>query len=302
MSINAIRSRADAFSPLASFIVKLGLFFGSASLVTYLMRIDHLPREFSIGDGLLLFVVAASTGVVYALFTVSLVSLGVVIVAPFRNLIAALIGLINRKMGEGLKLKLARFDWSAAPFAVVAALFVLAASRENKTAIWQLPVIAVVMYFLYSVLIFAQKERTRLAAERSSPLAESLYSPSTKGPIEVMHERNIGLSILFLAAAPLVAGVATGTLLDGSMRLAQIRVDGATIHVKDPHHALFPPTFSATSVYTPAGFKTFEGVDVLFRGFGTTVVVALPEGDTQRIVEVPSEALLFDHSRSAGIR
>lgn len=162
MSINAIRSRADAFSPLASFIVKLGLFFGSASLVTYLMRIDHLPREFSIGDGLLLFVVAASTGVVYALFTVSLVSLGVVIVAPFRNLIAALIGLINRKMGEGLKLKLARFDWSAAPFAVVAALFVLAASRENKTAIWQLPVIAVVMYFLYSVLIFAQKETPRV--------------------------------------------------------------------------------------------------------------------------------------------
>jgi hypothetical protein len=297
MSIEAMKSKAEAISQAASLIAKLGLFFGSVSLVSYLMRIDHLPREMSIGDGILLLIVAASTGIVYSLFTVSLVSLGVTIVAPFRKLLARFIGILSPQMGGRLEIKLARFDLSGLPFAGLALLFIFAAAREDATALWQLPLIAVGTYFVYSVLTHAQREKAKLVSERSSLLVAPTDGASTDSASEDRHTRSIALSVLFLAAAPLATGIANGTLLDGSMRLAQIRVENVTMHVKRPHHSLFPASLSAPSVYTPNGFKTFKGVDILFRGFGTTVVVALPEGDEQRLIEIPSESLLIEHHR-----
>ena len=91
---------------------------------------------------------------------------------------------------------------------------------------------------------------------------------------------------------PLLLGGVSGQLIDGAMRMAQIRVEHATVYVKAPYNFLMPDVLTAKGVKAPDGYKPYADITVLFKGFGDTTVIAFKEGERQHQLTVPNDQII----------
>lgn len=78
------------------------------------------------------------------------------------------------------------------------------------------------------------------------------------------------------------------------MRLAQVRIEHATIYVKAPYNALVPDTLLAKEAKVLEGYKAYAGVSVLFKGFGSTTVISFADGDLKRQLDVPNDQIIVE--------
>ncbi|MNJ78231.1 hypothetical protein D3C77_759200 [compost metagenome] len=78
------------------------------------------------------------------------------------------------------------------------------------------------------------------------------------------------------------------------MRLAQVRIEHATIYVKAPYNTLVPDTLLAKEVRILEGYKAYSGVTVLFKGFGNTTVISFEDGDLKRQLDVPNDQIIVE--------
>ena len=93
---------------------------------------------------------------------------------------------------------------------------------------------------------------------------------------------------------PLAVGGVSGQLLDGAMRLARVRIEGALIHVKPPYAALFPAHLQAHDVATPPGYTSFRGAALLWTGLGTSTVVQFQDAPRKRILDIPNDSMIVE--------
>ena len=293
--ISSLESTAESFSKLTTAALKLSIGLGSACVILYALRVGHFPQGLALGDGLLFLLAASCFGGVYAMFVACMVSLGVCMSIIVRPVFSIVYEYARRKTGgKKAKYELARFNWRAIPLAIVAGVLIWGLGRRDIAAYWNLPLLSIALYLFFSIAQSAGAQYRRheklLNSVIATPDKDALLQSGDAGKQKSAYL--VSLTVVLLT--PLIFGGVSGQLIDGAMRLAQVRIEHATIYVKAPYNALVPDTLLAKEVKVVEGYKPYAGVTVLFKGFGSTTVISFADGDLKRQLDVPNDQIIVE--------
>ncbi|KPG85098.1 hypothetical protein [Pseudomonas sp. RIT-PI-o] len=294
--ISSLESTAESLLKLAGVALKFSIGLGSACVIIYALRVGHFPQGLTLGDGLLFLLAASCFGVVYAMFVGCLVSLGVCFAIVIRPVFNFIYSFVKRKTGskKNMPYELAAFHWGAIPFALLAALLIWGLGRHDNVAYWNLPLLSVVLYFFYSVVKDAgAKYRSHerfLNTVIETPEKDALRRSGDAG--KAKNAYLICLSLVMVT--PLLMGGVSGQLMDGAMRMAQVRIEHATVYIKSPYNALMPDASIAKEIKAPDGFKAYSDVIVQFKGFGSTTVIAFMDAKLRRQLDIPNDHIIVE--------
>lgn len=294
---SSLEKNIESVSKLATTASKFGVFIGGVSVIAYSLRIDHFPQDLSVGDGLLFVMAAACFGIVYAFFVASLVSLGITL-SPAIRFVFKLAQWVGKKFDKNIpepEHAFAQFEWTAVLFALFSAIIILALGRENSTVYWSLPLLSVGLYFFYSVYVSSGKKiKTIEVVEGSLVLTPEKENAEQLGAPEKLRRGQL-FSLATILIVPLLAGGVSGQLLDAAMRMAHVRIEKANIYVKEPYSSLLPDTLISKDLKKPKEYFAYEGVTVLFKGFGKTTVISFPDKGVARKLEIPNDQIIIEN-------
>ena len=288
----------DTFGKILGALLKFGIFVGGACVVAYSLRIGRFPQGLTIGDSLLLLMAAICFGAVVSLFISSLVGLGITL-SPLVRIFFWCAGKLSPKFAKTLSnstYALASLSWWAALGAAFAVLIIVQVAQRDLSLAWNLPMLSIFLYFMYSVYVSAGTqlvELTRVVNSRVETPQRSDYSVVRK-----MAQLKIArwAAPLSIVTVPLLVGGATGELLDASMRAAKIRLESPIVYIKQPYSSLMPKALISPALHPPADYVVFESVTVLFNGFGTVTVVAFQDGAKRRTLDIPNDYIIVERN------
>jgi len=85
-----------------------------------------------------------------------------------------------------------------------------------------------------------------------------------------------------------------GKLLDGAMRLAQIRIEKPILHINAPYRDLLPSALKNLDTLTAQGFTAFNHVTVLSRGVGNATFIAFDDHGHVRRLAIPNDQIIVE--------
>lgn len=294
--ISSLESTAESLLKLTGAALKFSIALGSACVIIYALRVGHFPQGLTLGDGLLFLLAASCFGVVYAMFVGCLVSLGICLSIVTRPIFNFVFARIQKKVNpkKEMAYEMARFHWGAIPFALVAGVLIWAFGQHDNVAYWNLPVLSIALYVFYSIAKSAGAQYRRherlLNSVIVTPEKDELQSSGEAGKKKSAYL----VSITVVMLLPLVMGGVSGLLMDGAMRMAQVRIENAAVYVKAPYNALLPDALVVKEAKAPEGYKAYAGVTVQFKGFGNTTVIAFKDGELQRQLDIPNDQIIVE--------
>lgn len=279
---------------VASAVLKISIALGGTYVLIYSIRIGHFPQGLVLGDGLLFLLIAGCFGFIYTFFLVSLIGLG----SCLRPLTKFVLGAVDwsliklRRKKTDLYETLEPFQFFSIFPAIMAILLIAIFSGRCYEAYVTYFFIAIVLYFFYSLAIKAEREIS-IAKKQKNTI---VYIPGkAKALIEVKRHKNTYLMSCFLIPTfPLLIGGVFGPLADGAMRLAHVRIDNAVIHMKKPYSDFLPNSLIDEDLETPVGYRSYKNINVLFKGFGITTVIAFKDDATVRQLEIPNDQIIVE--------
>ncbi len=159
---------SEKFANVIAEMLKLAIFLGGACVVAYSLRIGRFPQGLTIGDSLLLVMAAICFGAVASLFVFSLVSLGIML-SPMVRFSFWITGKIIPKFANAIKKSpymLAPLSWFAAIGALFAVLIIVRLAHRDIMLDWNLPLLSIALYFVYSVSVSSHKQLVELGSAR----------------------------------------------------------------------------------------------------------------------------------------
>lgn len=294
--ISSLESTSESLLKICGAVLKFTIGLGSACVIIYALRIGHFPQGVTLGDGLLFLLAACCFGAVYILFVASLTALGICMSFVLRPMFRAVFAWAQRKELKPKKMKyeLARFHGAAIPFAVIAVLMILVFGQQEQAAYWQLTLLSVALYIFYSIAKGADAQR-----RSNERLLNTLIHTPEKALLQktgnVEKERSAYLvSITVMMLTPILFGGVSGQLIDTAMRVAQVRIESATLYLKAPYSSLIPEALIAKDLKAPEGYKAYAGLTVEFKGFGSTTVIAFSDGKVRRQLDIPNSQIIVE--------
>lgn len=294
--ISSLESTTESLLKICSAALKFTIGLGSACVIIYALRIGHFPQGVTLGDGLLFLLAACCFGAVYVLFVASLTSLGICMSIVLRPLFRGFFALTQRKESNPKKMKyeLARFHGAAIPFAVIGVVLILVFGQQEKAAYWQLTLLSIALYIFYSIAKGADEKR-----KSNERLLNTLIHTPEKASLQktgnAEQEKSAYLvSLTVMMLTPILFGGVSGQLIDTAMRLAQVRIEKPTLYLKAPYSSLIPDTLIAKDSKAPEDYKAYTGVTVEFKGFGSSTVIAFPDGKINRQLEIPNNQIIVE--------
>jgi hypothetical protein len=294
INLQEFGQRIEALLKGLTLISKLAILVGGICISAYSLRIGHFPQGLSIGDGVLFMLAAACFGMVYLFFVGSLVSLGVVMSPLIKFGVKAY--LFTYKFRSARKpnqvYEFAKIGWIHGMFSIFAISTILLLGRNNENAYWNLPLLAVAMYFCYSTYSSAGEKIKELRKNVNSLVQIDSTMASGKEKLENLWKAQV-ISLGMMLAMPVFVSGVTGQLLDAAMRGAHIRIEKSNILVKTPYSALLPAVRRAKKQVVPEQYVEFENLSVLFTGLGTATVVSFIEDGKEKQLEIPNDSMIL---------
>ncbi|WP_370306069.1 hypothetical protein [Sinimarinibacterium flocculans] len=283
----------DIASNVLSLAFKLGALIGGICLLSYCYRLNYFPVGVTVGDGLLLIILAVSFGIVYGFFVVGLVSLGVCmtpILRPLQHLVFAIWKRFSKRCPER-RIEFVKPDLNALLFGAFGVLAIVAIARSEPDALWTLPATSVLLAVVFAGYVdFSAKLADLQKAEKAA-----IQQPAASRTVMLDKSRlKLGrmLSGILLVVIPLIAGKVTGELLENGMRLSGVRKADSYVLLREPYSAFVPGQYLAQGLPEVAGLTAFEGVHVMFAGIGTRSVIEFADKDRTKRLEVPNESII----------
>jgi hypothetical protein len=286
----------DTFGKVLGALIKFGIFVGGACVVAYSLRIGRFPQGLAIGDSLLLLMAAICFGAVASIFVSCLVGLGITL-SPLVRCVFWIAGKVSPKFAQSARnapYELAPLSWFAAVGALFAVIIIVQVAQRELSLAWNLPLLSIGLYFFYSVYVSAGSQLEELSKVVESPLESPLRSDYSTHTRMAKLKVSRWVAPLFIVAAPLLLGGATGELLDATMRAAKIRIESPLVYIKQPYSTLMPTPLIAPTLQAPADYVAFDCVTILFTGFGTVTVLEFKDRGRRRTLDIPNEYIIVE--------
>ena len=263
-------------------------------VISYSLKINHFPQDLSIGDSILFAMAAICFGIIYTIFVGCLLSLGITI-SPITKFIGRKCLIIlkkTRKIEPKRKIEFAPFEINSIGPSLIAVVAILILGQKEFVLYLTLPMQALGLYIFYSLYRDCGLRIKKITALSNSPIElEKTRDLSKLGNLEALKKAQL-LLFAFIYMFPLVFGGIFGQLLETTMTMANVRVDKCTTYIKEPYANLIPN--NTNNKENPLnGYKKFNNVKILFKGFGKTTVVEYHENNLLRKLEIPNDQIII---------
>lgn len=297
---NSKNTEPNEFAGLIGTFTKYGtLLVGGLCLLMYSNEIGQFPEGMGIGEGLAFYLVCAGFLIAYSLYTGICTATGCLLLAwPARALHRVLVrreALGRKRVGQVLL-------------------------HTDFSAMWELPVVALGIVGLigHGIFIYYSFQPVHAALFLAVPLAQgaamvfllvvtrrqrhlesgvllpeySDRSITTKRRDTVTARR---VFFVWLLIAPLLLAPERLFLVDAAFKLAQLRKDGANVHVKAPWSArVAQSTLPKSPSFLGSDYVEFKKVNVLLRSVGQKVVIELPNASGVTRLSIPADSIYVE--------
>lgn len=288
------RQQLDEAITQGAAYVKIGIVLGCACLLAYSLRIGRFPQGVTLGDSVILILVASCFGAVIGLFVAAMSGLGITIVAcalfPLRRARPYWRWLDGQMGAAHLPLPQATiFTWLMSPFA---ALMVIALARVSPQMWFLLPLLSVCLVPLIAVYLASHRQMANTGKQGFWHVSGDRTHSIARSNVRQLRSINLGIPGVVLFIVLYIAG---GPLLDAAMRFAHIRVEQAVVHVKAPYDAMLPVTLPKLGGAPP--YSSFKNITVLFTGIGNSTAIEFVDGDLVRQLDIPNDSILIEQRK-----
>lgn len=287
--LNTLDKKLDMISKALSLAFKLGVILGGAVFLSYCWRIEYFPRDVSVGDGLLFIMLAIAFGGIYLFFTLCLTNLEILLRQLWhgrKSVFHYALKLFNKVTNKNIEYKPFRIEQcgvSNCVFTVFGLLFVCGFSQNNLKIFTTLMLSTLVCAFMWST-------HQQNSIEIRSIESKDDSSEDEKAKAERLRSHQL-LWLIVIVSTPLFIGGVSDKLLDGAMRLANVRTEKAVVHIKEPY-ITYASESGVTGSKSNFGEKytRIEDVNVLFNGFGGNVVIKAKSGSNNYVnLTIPAD-------------
>jgi len=290
----------NEFAGLIGTFAKYGtLLVGGLCLLMYSNEIGQFPEGVGIGEGLAFYLVCAGFLIAYSLYTVICTATGSLLLAwPARALLRAVVrkeALGRKRVGQVLL-------------------------HTDFSSMWELPVVALGILGLtgHGIFICFSAQPAKAALFLAVPLAQGagmvfllvvtrrqrhlesgvvLPEYSDRSIVTKRRDTVTARRVFFvwLALAPMLLAPEKLFLVDAAFRLAQLRKDSATIHVKAPWSTrVAQSTLTGSQSFLGGDYVEFKKVNVLLRSVGQKVVIELPSASGAARLSIPADSIYVE--------
>ena len=271
--------------------LKFGIMIGGAVLLSYCWNIGYFPQDVSVGDGLLFIMLAIAFGGVYFLFVVGLTCLGLTLRPIWHGGQEAYVWLLNkynwafRKNRQYDRFTIIEAGAEHLIFALFGLIFVFGFGSLDLIVVGSLALVIFGCALMWSthqrnesIIIDIEKRKDATEEEKS----RAFYLKK--------HQKFL---LLVLMVIPLLFGGASAKLVDGAMRLSNIRAEKVTLHIKEPYQK-YASEYGLKGAQSAFGedYEKFEDISILFNGFGKNAVITHNEIRHAANLVIPSDHII----------
>lgn len=291
-------------------IFKFGIGLGAACLIYYLIEIEYLPNEISLGDGFVLFFIAIVFGFFLIFFIIAEIALGMVVWDVFSSIFMKLTTENFRKMLDAkfskwlgfkkernkfLKFKIKRINYILLlPLLLIpVALF----DFDKFGVVWAI-LIGLVVYLFVNIIYTLSKEYNYFSrfsdhAEVENDLG---FHKGTITRINIKNSDNknvVKFSFLIVICMPVIYGTYFSNvpfkLLSSTMNLVSMRKEKTIIYVKREYAEII---LGSKAVDSENNYHPISKVTILFKGIGKNTYLEFEKDDIIQRLEIPNDAIL----------
>lgn len=269
-----MKDKLEVAEKIVGLFGKFGIILGSVILLYYCKLIGYLPKEISIGDGLLFIFLAVGFGGVYLFFATCIAGLGLLLGPIWRRLqsIGMRVGRkycsIRRRAYNYRPFEVLPIRGEYLLFGIFGGLFVFLFAMQN---LWVLPRLLLAS-FVSAFVLYLYRSNSLLVKKID---AEQTPTDEDRDKRERVRKVQSFLPLILLVT-PLVIGGIQSDLIIGAMRLLNIRKDAVTVHLKKPY-TILAQEHGVVGTKSNFGddFLQYPRSKVLLNGFGQNVVLSL---------------------------
>lgn len=290
--MNIANDRIQLGRNVLSFIFSVGLALGGIVFVLYCLKIGYFPQDISFGDGVLFIFLAITFGFLYLSLVLWLTSIGL-IARPVLHILQKAYMLLRR-----IKTKITGNTSEYIPFTIeapIAPLYAYAVAglffffdfnHFNLYAFALLMICAFLCALMWSTYLQNHREIKELIEKDALNEEESLRLKQKK------ELQPAFISAVFLT--PLIISGITGKLLDAAMRMSNLRIDSAVVHIKEPY-ATYMNESGVDGEKSKFGsdYYKYSDVNILFRGIGKYIVVEKNNGKNEIPLTIPADSIFI---------
>jgi hypothetical protein len=275
--MNTSLQKLDHLVALGVAFTKVGIFVGGTCLIIYSLHIGRFPQGLTLGDGILLIMVAACVGVLFTFFIAGLIGLAITVMAPIRWMLRTLknhVPWMRRKLSAP-HMPLPTLSAFSVAFALVGVLWIYVLGLRDMAAWWQLPLLSLGLFFPYAIYRYAGIQiaaRAKLSMWSPTPESGTGFRRHSAQELRQFITTAPALILLFVLYVLSQSG-AGWTLLEGAMSVAHIRSQPTLVYLRAPYRDMIPPVLGATGATPVPEYGAFSGVVILFAGIGTSSAI-----------------------------
>lgn len=282
---------------LGAAMAKVGIVVGGSGLILYSLHIGRFPQGLTVGDGLLLIMVAGCVGVLFASLIGGLIGLGGAVTAPVRwgaRFLKRQNAWIEKKLSAP-HIPFPGVSVISIGFAFAGAMWIYLLSVHGIARWWELLFLSIGLYFFYALYMFAGSQlaaRERLGLW--SPVPESARAIERRSTAELRQIRTQLPPLIAMVTVLVISLNGTGwLLLDIAMTLSHVRSERSLVFLKAPYRDMIPPALAAKDAVAAPEYAAFSGIVILFAGFGTSTAIEYADKGVIHQLDVPNDHLII---------
>lgn len=291
-------------------IFKFGIGIGAACLIYYLIKIEYLPNEISLGDGFVLFFVAIVFAFILTIYIASEKVLGMTICNFFSFLYVRFISKKNRekiyiKLSKILRLKQDRNKFlmikvRKLDYIFMVPLMVLLPFLWDFS-FWEFlwaSIIGLVTY-LFLIIMYTLSKEYNFFDRFNGHTDDEKDSDFYRGLITKVNYKNkdnqnvIKFSLLILIFFPILYSAYFSNvpfkIISSTMNLVSMRKEKTTLYVKKEFAQIILDSDQILSPYT---YYSIPNVTILFKGIGKNTYLEIKKDNEIKRFEIPNDAIL----------
>lgn len=288
-------------------IIKAIIAIGVLCLVAYLLRIAYIPSEISFGDTLVFLLIFAAFSIVYAGLSMTLFFFGITLMPLASIIINTIDPYLPPHIRIGRKLPFPKISI----IALGSSLYLLYTIRGLFLLHWKINlyiVITVSFIALFSYPFYINRQKIKEFKNKFENLNDIIDDSDASENIKSFarkklkrldtHVRDSIEISLFLILIPLVPMLFIGDIgkvfLDFTMQKTGIRVEKATLYIKEPYADLIDLPKTTTKALSQYQTFIFKDVNVLFQGVGKNTLISYKVRNLEKQLVVPNEYIVVE--------
>lgn len=285
---------------------------GVLCLVAYLVMISYIPSELSFSDTFIFllifsacFTVYVGLGIILFLFGTSLVPLTYIIFSVVDKYLTPHIRI-------GQKLPFPKISITT----LAASLYLLYVIHSLFLLHWKINLyIGVTVFFIAFTYypFYINRQKIKEFNKKYENLEDIIDDPDASESLKIFAKKKLkrlethikdSLQIaIFLILIPLVPMVFIkdigDTFLNYVMQKTGVRVEKATLYIKEPYADLIELPKSTTKELSQYKIFIFKDVKVLFQGIGKSTLISYKVKDIEKQLVIPNEYIIVERTQKA---